>query len=133
MFTIDSVYIIYMYMYINYVEIEEEEGPIFNKKVFMFYGFEEEHEKELGQYIEEKGGEHVKLHSRWCCSYNVSRISKNVLILGRTHCFTPLSFTGTILKATSRGIPDYAVVPIDGFPVDRTVNEIVTNAWLVRQ
>lgn len=73
-------------------EIEEEEGPIFNKKVFMFYGFEEEHEKELGEYIEEKGGK--------------------------------------ILKATSRGIPDYAVVPIDGFPVDRTVNEIVTNAWL---
>lgn len=42
-------------------------------------------------------------------------------------------FIGKILKATSRGIPDYAVVPIDGFPVDRTVNEIVTNAWLVRQ
>lgn len=43
------------------------------------------------------------------------------------------SFIGKILKATSRGIPDYAVVPIDGFPVDRTVNEIVTNAWLVSQ
>lgn len=43
------------------------------------------------------------------------------------------SFIGKILKAASRGIPDYAVVPIDGFPVDRTVNEIVTNAWLVSQ
>ena len=40
--------------------------------------------------------------------------------------------TATILKTTSRGIPDYGVVPIDGFPVDRTVNEIVTNAWVVR-
>lgn len=43
------------------------------------------------------------------------------------------SFIGKTLKASSRGIPDYAVVPIDGFPVDRTVNEIVTNAWLVSQ
>ena len=72
------------------LEIEEEEGPIFNKKVFMFYGFEEEHEKELGEYIEEKGGKHVKLHYRWCCSYDVSRISKFVPIRRRTHCFTPL-------------------------------------------
>ncbi|XP_055995895.1 DNA topoisomerase 2-binding protein 1-like [Ostrea edulis] len=71
---------------------EEEEGPIFNKKVFMFFGFEEEHEGELIDYIVEKGG--------------------------------------TVSKATSRVIPDYGVVPINGFPVDRTVQEIVTNAWV---
>ncbi|XP_052804049.1 DNA topoisomerase 2-binding protein 1-A-like isoform X2 [Mya arenaria] len=37
---------------------------------------------------------------------------------------------GVILQANARRIPDYAVVPIDGFPVDRTVNNIVTNAWI---
>ncbi|KAL4228966.1 DNA topoisomerase 2-binding protein 1 [Mactra antiquata] len=37
---------------------------------------------------------------------------------------------GSVLKLTARGVPDYAVVPIDGFPVDRTVKDIVTNAWL---
>ncbi|XP_062568872.1 DNA topoisomerase 2-binding protein 1-A-like [Saccostrea cucullata] len=70
----------------------QEEGPVFNKKVFMFFGFEEEYEKDLGEHIIEKGG--------------------------------------IISKPTSRVIPDYGVVPIDGFPVDRTVNEIVTNAWV---
>ncbi|XP_061181170.1 DNA topoisomerase 2-binding protein 1-like [Saccostrea echinata] len=70
----------------------QEEGPVFNKKVFMFFGFEEEYEKDIGEHIIEKGG--------------------------------------IISKPTSRVIPDYGVVPIDGFPVDRTVNEIVTNAWV---
>lgn len=35
------------------------------------------------------------------------------------------------MKTNAREVPDYAVVPIDGFPVDRTVKDIVTNAWLV--
>ncbi|XP_078332044.1 DNA topoisomerase 2-binding protein 1-like isoform X2 [Crassostrea virginica] len=70
----------------------EEEGPMFHKKTFMFFGFDETHEKEMEKFLLEKGA--------------------------------------TILKTTSRGIPDYGVVPIDGFPVDRTVNEIVTNAWV---
>lgn len=38
----------------------EEEGPIFNKKVFMFFGFEEEHEGELIDYIVEKGGKECR-------------------------------------------------------------------------
>ncbi|XP_053372869.1 DNA topoisomerase 2-binding protein 1-A-like [Mercenaria mercenaria] len=37
---------------------------------------------------------------------------------------------GTVLQSNARRIPDYAIVPIDGFPVDRTVKDIVTNAWL---
>lgn len=40
-------------------------------------------------------------------------------------------FLGKVLKANSRQIPDYAVVPTDGFPVDRTVHNIATNGWLV--
>lgn len=40
-------------------------------------------------------------------------------------------FSGTVLQGNARRIPDYAVVPIDGFPVDRTVKDIATNAWLV--
>ena len=38
---------------------------------------------------------------------------------------------GKVLQLNVRGIPDYAIVPIDGFPVDKTVNSIVTNVWLV--
>lgn len=74
------------------LEIEEEEGLIFNKKVFMFYGFEEEYEKEFGEYIEEKGGKYVKLYYRWCCLYDVLRILKFVFIRGRIYCFILLFF-----------------------------------------
>jgi hypothetical protein len=42
-------------------------------------------------------------------------------------------FIGTVLQSNARRIPDYAIVPIDGFPVDRTVKDIATNAWLVRR
>lgn len=38
---------------------------------------------------------------------------------------------GKVLKTTSRQVPDYAIVPIDGYPVDRTVHHIATNGWLV--
>ncbi|XP_071479717.1 DNA topoisomerase 2-binding protein 1-like [Diadema antillarum] len=37
---------------------------------------------------------------------------------------------GVVLPASTRAIPDYAVVPIFGWPVNLTVNEIVTNCWL---
>ncbi|XP_033732968.1 LOW QUALITY PROTEIN: DNA topoisomerase 2-binding protein 1-like [Pecten maximus] len=37
---------------------------------------------------------------------------------------------GRVLDPKSRVVPDYAVVPLDGFPVDRTASEVVTNAWL---
>lgn len=37
---------------------------------------------------------------------------------------------GRVLDPKARMVPDYAVVPLDGFPVDRTVSEVVTNAWL---
>ena len=39
--------------------------------------------------------------------------------------------SGKVLQLNARSIPDYAVVPIDGFPVDKTVNSIITNIWLV--
>ena len=39
--------------------------------------------------------------------------------------------TGQIVSVTTRAVPDYAVVPIMGYPVERTVNEIVTNAFVV--
>ncbi|XP_060078060.1 DNA topoisomerase 2-binding protein 1-like isoform X2 [Ylistrum balloti] len=37
---------------------------------------------------------------------------------------------GRVLDPKVRLVPDYAVVPLDGFPVDRTASEVVTNAWL---
>ncbi|KAK3591402.1 hypothetical protein CHS0354_005324 [Potamilus streckersoni] len=37
---------------------------------------------------------------------------------------------GVVIHQNFRQIPDYAVVPIDGFPVERTVKNVVTNAWL---
>lgn len=46
-------------------------------------------------------------------------------------CTEVLLLTGEIPSSNSRRIPDYAVVPIMGYPVERTVHEIVTNAWLV--
>ena len=36
-----------------------------------------------------------------------------------------------MLGPTSRVVADYAVVPIMGFPVERTVKEVVTNAFVV--
>ncbi|KAH3704143.1 hypothetical protein DPMN_079198 [Dreissena polymorpha] len=39
---------------------------------------------------------------------------------------------GVVLQTSDRRIPDYAIVPMDGFPVDRTVNNIVTNTWMMR-
>ncbi|KAK3106422.1 hypothetical protein FSP39_019639 [Pinctada imbricata] len=68
------------------------EGKIFWKKTFLLFGFIEESEKELVDFIVEKGGK--------------------------------------VLPHTTRTVPDYGMVPMDGFPVDRTVGEIVTNAWL---
>ena len=38
---------------------------------------------------------------------------------------------GKVLSGRSRQVPHYAVVPVFGCPVNRTVNDIVTNAWLV--
>ncbi|KAH3704216.1 hypothetical protein DPMN_079272 [Dreissena polymorpha] len=38
---------------------------------------------------------------------------------------------GVVLQTSDRHIPDYAIVPMDGFPVDRTVNNIVTNTWMI--
>ena len=38
---------------------------------------------------------------------------------------------GKVLSMASRVVPDCGIVPILGFPLTRTVNEVVTNAWLV--
>lgn len=94
---------------------------MFHKKTFMFFGFDETHEKEMEKFLLEKGGKREEnlMFVILCCW---QKVSFELLFL----------ITATILKTTSRGIPDYGVVPIDGFPVDRTVNEIVTNAWVVR-
>lgn len=37
---------------------------------------------------------------------------------------------GVVLPISTRAIPDYAVVPITGWAVNLTVDEIVTNCWL---
>ncbi|KAL5010099.1 hypothetical protein ScPMuIL_012404 [Solemya velum] len=37
---------------------------------------------------------------------------------------------GKVLSGHSRTVPNYGIVPIDGFQVERTVQEVVTNAWL---
>ncbi|KAH3704160.1 hypothetical protein DPMN_079216 [Dreissena polymorpha] len=37
---------------------------------------------------------------------------------------------GVVLQTSDRHIPDYAIVPMDGFPVDWTVINIVTNTWM---
>lgn len=39
---------------------------------------------------------------------------------------------GKVLSAQKRMIADYAVVPLLGCEVEATVEEVVTNAWLVR-
>lgn len=38
---------------------------------------------------------------------------------------------GIVLSAQKRMIADYAVVPLLGCEVEATVEEVVTNAWLV--
>jgi hypothetical protein len=40
---------------------------------------------------------------------------------------------GRVIQENSRGamIPDYALVPLFSVPVEMTVGEVVTNAWLV--
>lgn len=38
---------------------------------------------------------------------------------------------GVVIQSNSRMIPDYAVVPVDGYPVNRTVKNIVTEVWLL--
>ena len=51
-------------------------------------------------------------------------------MIRKKHKHTHIS--GQVLKTNCRQIPDYAIVPTDGFPIDRTVNNIATNGWLVR-
>lgn len=47
------------------------------------------------------------------------------------HIFNFVFPPGKVLSARSRQVPNFAVVPVFGCPVNRTVNDIVTNAWLV--
>ena len=42
-----------------------------------------------------------------------------------------MEISGEVVSEKSRGIPDYALVPLCGCPVSVTVGEVVTNAWLV--
>ncbi|XP_063404919.1 DNA topoisomerase 2-binding protein 1-like [Mytilus trossulus] len=37
---------------------------------------------------------------------------------------------GKVYQGNTRLVPDYGVVPVDGFPVDKTVGEIATSTWL---
>ncbi|OWF40591.1 DNA topoisomerase 2-binding protein 1-like [Mizuhopecten yessoensis] len=73
-------------------DMEGSPKPIFRRKSFMFFGFEEDAVKELTQFIVER--------------------------------------RGRVFDPKVRVVLDYAVVPLDGFPVDRTASEVVTNAWL---
>ena len=61
--------------------------------------------------------------------FSVLKLFCIILVAIKLYCI-PFS-SGKVLQLNARGIPDFAVVPIDGFPVDKTVNSIVTNAWLV--
>lgn len=38
---------------------------------------------------------------------------------------------GRIVSKTYSGIPDYGIVPVDGAPLKHTVNEIVTDLFIV--
>nr|XP_039271053.1 DNA topoisomerase 2-binding protein 1-like [Styela clava] len=40
------------------------------------------------------------------------------------------SYAGSVLPVNSKHIADYAVVPLTGWPVDRTVQDVVTNFWI---
>lgn len=46
----------------------EEEGPMFHKKTFMFFGFDETHEKEMEKFLLEKGGKREEISSNVCKS-----------------------------------------------------------------
>ena len=46
----------------------EEEGPMFHKKTFMFFGFDETHEKEMEKFLLEKGGKRGEISSNVCKS-----------------------------------------------------------------
>lgn len=65
---------------------------LFDDKTFVLFGYDEEQQAELTEYITEKGG--------------------------------------TVLQWNTRTVPNYALVPIFGFPVESTVEEIATNTWL---
>ncbi|KAJ8307553.1 hypothetical protein KUTeg_015637 [Tegillarca granosa] len=73
-------------------DVTVDDGRMFSKKVFMFFGFDEEPVNELTEYVTERGG--------------------------------------LVIDEKDRRIPDYGIVPIDGYPVTRTVGEIATSAWL---
>lgn len=42
-----------------------------------------------------------------------------------------MTFGGHVVSNTYTGIPDYGVVPVDGAPLKHTVNEIVTDLFIV--
>ena len=41
-------------------------------------------------------------------------------------------FSGKVYQGNTRLVPDFGIVPIDGFPIDKTVAEIATSTWLVK-
>ncbi|KAH3704193.1 hypothetical protein DPMN_079249 [Dreissena polymorpha] len=96
---------------------------IFAGKTFVSYGFDEEGIPALTAYIKEGG----------------DRDDFGTVARGRGQQFQMSaliprdnSFDCVVLQTSDRRIPDYAIVPMDGFPVDRTVNNIVTNTLMVR-
>lgn len=38
---------------------------------------------------------------------------------------------GRLVSETYSGVPDYGVVPVDGAPLKHTVNEIITDLFIV--
>jgi len=54
-----------------------------------------------------------------------------VILKSRETLYDVMFPLGKVLSVRSRQVPHYAVVPVFGCPVNRTVNDIVTNAWLV--
>ncbi|XP_041372354.1 DNA topoisomerase 2-binding protein 1-A-like [Gigantopelta aegis] len=54
---------------------EEANGGIFHRKIFIFFGFEEEETKELGDYIVERGGRVVSENQRRIADYGIVPIT----------------------------------------------------------
>ncbi|XP_023933099.1 DNA topoisomerase 2-binding protein 1 isoform X2 [Lingula anatina] len=94
-------------------EIEGEQG-IFNKKTFVILGFDLDQVEALREMIEENKGEHL---DDILTEYDMIDSENEVK-------------TGSVLANTSRVVPDFGLVPILGVPIEVTVTEIVTNAWL---
>lgn len=60
--------------------------------------------------------------------------SKNIKLEQQRTCVNFLLlrfFSGKVYQGNTRLVPDFGIVPIDGFPIDKTVAEIATSTWLV--